>query len=56
MDALQQILVVDYQKEQQAAPVANFTANVTSGTAPLTVQFTDASTGTISSYAWEPGT
>jgi len=53
MDALQQILVVDYQKEQEAAPVANFTANVTSGTAPLDVQFTDASTGTISSYAWD---
>jgi len=35
------------------APVANFTANVTSGTAPLDVQFTDASTGTISSYAWD---
>ena len=28
-------------------PVANFTANVTSGTAPLTVQFTDTSTGVI---------
>ncbi|AKJ38402.1 PKD domain-containing protein [Methanosarcina barkeri] len=35
------------------APAANFTANVTSGTAPLTVQFTDASTGTISSYSWD---
>jgi PKD repeat protein len=53
MDALQQILVVDYQKEQEAAPVANFTANVTSGATPLTVQFTDASTGTVSSYAWD---
>ncbi|AKB54940.1 cell surface protein [Methanosarcina barkeri MS] len=53
MDALQQILVVEYQKEQEAAPVANFTANVTSGTAPLDVQFTDASTGTVSSYTWD---
>jgi len=53
MDALQQILVVDYQKEQEAAPVANFTANVTSGTAPLTVNFTDQSTGNISSYSWD---
>jgi len=35
------------------APVANFTANRTSGTAPLNVQFTDASTGNISSYAWD---
>ena len=35
------------------APVANFTANRTSGKAPLDVQFTDASTGTVSSYAWD---
>ncbi|AKB30309.1 cell surface protein [Methanosarcina siciliae T4/M] len=35
------------------APVANFTATPTSGNAPLTVNFTDASTGTISSYAWD---
>ena len=35
------------------APIANFTANRTSGTAPLAVQFTDASTGTVSSYAWD---
>jgi PKD repeat protein len=53
MNALQQILVVDYQKEQEAAPVANFTTNVTSGATPLTVQFTDASTGNISSYSWD---
>ena len=38
---------------QVAAPVASFTAAPTSGNAPLTVQFTDASTGTISSYAWD---
>ncbi|AKB57277.1 cell surface protein [Methanosarcina barkeri 227] len=35
------------------APVANFTANVTSGIAPLDVQFTDASTGNVSSYSWD---
>jgi len=35
------------------APVAEFSANVTSGTVPLTVQFTDESTGTVSSYAWD---
>ena len=35
------------------APVANFTANVTSGKAPLAVQFTDASTGTGTSWAWD---
>ena len=34
------------------APVADFTATPTSGDAPLTVNFTDTSTGTISSYAW----
>ncbi|WP_141241739.1 PKD domain-containing protein, partial [Methanosarcina spelaei] len=35
------------------APVANFTATPTSGTAPLTVNFKDQSTGTVSSYAWD---
>jgi PKD repeat protein len=37
------------------APVANFSANKTSGTAPLSVVFTSASTGSISSYAWNFG-
>ncbi|WP_229393640.1 PKD domain-containing protein [Methanosarcina sp. DH1] len=35
------------------APVANFTAMPTSGDAPLTVNFTDVSTGTVSSYLWD---
>ena len=35
------------------APVANFTANVTSGNASLAVQFTDASTGSPTSWAWD---
>ncbi len=36
------------------APVAAFTANTTSGTAPLTVAFTDASTGTVPlTYQWD---
>ncbi len=35
-----------------AAPVANLTASPTSGKAPLAVQFTSTSTGTISSYLW----
>ncbi len=35
------------------APIANFTANNTSGIAPETIQFTDKSTGNISSYAWD---
>ena len=36
------------------APTALFSSNVTSGTAPLTVGFTDASTGNAPlSYAWD---
>ncbi len=38
-----------------AAPVADFTGAPTSGTAPLTVNFTDASTGSITSWAWDFG-
>ena len=34
-------------------PVASFTAVPTSGVAPLTVQFTDTSTGTVASRAWD---
>ncbi len=35
-------------------PVAGFSANVTSGSAPLSVQFTDTSTGTAPlTYAWD---
>jgi len=52
MAALQQILVIEYQ---ESAPVANFTANVTSGDAPLTVNFTDQSTGTPASWLWDFG-
>ena len=37
------------------APVANFTATPTSGTFPLTVNFTDTSTGTPTSWAWDFG-
>jgi PKD repeat protein len=35
------------------APSAAFTASPTSGVAPLTVQFTDTSTGTVDSRAWD---
>ncbi|AKB30294.1 cell surface protein [Methanosarcina siciliae T4/M] len=34
-------------------PVAAFAADVTSGTAPLTVNFTDQSTGSPTSWAWD---
>ncbi|MBU6399138.1 MAG: S8 family serine peptidase [Verrucomicrobia bacterium] len=36
-------------------PVANFAASPTSGNAPLTVQFTDKSTGTVSGWDWNFG-
>jgi PKD domain/TadE-like protein len=36
-------------------PTANFTADQTSGPAPLTVQFTDTSTGNITSWLWDFG-
>ena len=38
-----------------AAPVASFTASPLSGTVPLTVSFTDTSTGGPTSWAWEFG-
>ncbi|WP_301663651.1 PKD domain-containing protein [Methanoculleus frigidifontis] len=37
------------------APVANFTANVTAGIRPLTVQFTDTSTGEPTFWSWSFG-
>jgi PKD repeat protein len=36
-------------------PVANFSGSPTTGTAPLTVAFTDSSTGTPTSWAWTFG-
>ena len=38
-----------------AAPVANFSASPTTGTAPLTVAFTDSSTGTVAGWSWNFG-
>jgi len=38
-----------------AAPVASFTASPTSGTAPLSVTFTDTSTGSPASWTWDFG-
>ncbi len=37
------------------APVADFTGNPTSGAAPLTVDFTDASTNSPTSWSWDFG-
>jgi PKD repeat protein len=36
-------------------PIADFTADITEGTAPLAVKFTDTSTGSTTSWAWEFG-
>jgi len=36
-------------------PAANFTANVTTGNAPLAVQFTDQSTGNVTAWLWDFG-
>jgi PKD repeat protein len=38
-----------------STPSASFTATPTSGTAPLSVRFTDTSTGQISAWAWNFG-
>ena len=38
-----------------SVPVAQFTGSPTSGVAPLTVSFSNTSTGTITSYAWDFG-
>ncbi|WP_292489682.1 GH25 family lysozyme [Methanoculleus sp. 10] len=39
----------------EPTPVASFTANATSGTAPLPVQFTDLSTGDPTTWSWTFG-
>ncbi len=38
-----------------SSPIANFTADVTSGTVPLNVQFNDSSTGSPTSWLWDFG-
>lgn len=43
----------DYITVNYPAPVADFTANPLSGVYPLTVNFTDQSTGTITSWSWD---
>jgi len=42
-----------YVTVKTPAPVAAFSASPTSGNAPLTVQFTDESTGVVNSWAWD---
>ena len=40
---------------QATTPVANFTSNCTAGPRPLSVAFTDTSTGLPESWAWDFG-
>ncbi len=48
--------ITNYITVHDAAPVASFTANVTSGLSPVTAQFTDTSTGNnITSWQWNFG-
>jgi hypothetical protein len=41
-----------YDQYIYGAPIASFSANPTSGSVPLTVQFTDSSTGSPNGWAW----
>jgi PKD repeat protein len=52
MDTLQQFLVVEYA---DITPVAEFSGVPTSGDAPLTVQFSDTSANSPSSWLWDFG-
>ncbi|WP_226990689.1 PKD domain-containing protein [Methanosarcina acetivorans] len=47
------ITVSEASTPVEPEPVAAFTADVTSGTAPLTVNFTDQSTGSPTAWAWD---
>ncbi len=50
------LLRPNYITANAVAPTAEFTANPTSGNIPLVVQFTDLSTGNITSWNWRFGT
>jgi PKD repeat protein len=52
-DSAQVTINVSESVAQVVAPVASFTTDVNTGTAPLTVTFTSNSTGTIDSFAWD---
>ncbi|MFA5269574.1 MAG: glycine-rich domain-containing protein [Methanoregula sp.] len=49
------VVIIRYVTPVVVAPIANFTANLTSGPAPLTVQFTDTSTGSPTGWLWNFG-
>ena len=55
IDRTNNVRTVTVTVTEPGAPVANFTANVTAGDAPLAVQFTDASTGGPTSWSWTFG-
>jgi hypothetical protein len=42
----------DYIIVNPAPPMTNFTANITAGYSPLTVQFNDISTGSPTTWSW----
>jgi PKD repeat protein len=46
------IVTIERQTAATQPPVADFTAHPTSGTAPLTVSFTDSSSGNPNGWAW----
>jgi PKD repeat protein len=46
---------INYIHVVEPAPVADFTGNPTTGDEPLTVQFTDLSTGSVTSWLWNFG-
>src|SRR6056297_1365129 len=45
----------DYDASLSGMPKASFTSDLVSGDEPLTVQFTDESTGDITDYLWDFG-
>jgi len=47
--------LIDPDSPAPILPVADFTSNVTSGNAPLTVSFADTSTGTLTAWKWSFG-
>jgi thioredoxin 1 len=45
----------DLSSDDTNVPTADFTSNITEGYSPLTVQFTDMSTGSPTSWSWDFG-
>ncbi len=46
-------ILINLDAGSQSAPTADFSADTTSGAAPLAVSFTDQSTGSPTSWAWD---